>query len=492
MSGEFRTLNSFTISSLGFRLIGLISFILATGGGLASGVIFVDNNVVAQFYLIYLLVMALTMLAIIFPSERPRVIFSSLLIIFYSYAVLLSIPYFLITVPLVVALAVELKQFNSDFRLKSQNGFWLLAFAAAVTGMIMLSGLLRGFPSTQSIGILVASISDDVQPGGTPLLFLGGIVYFTHYFVFSISVQALLLFTVLSFLLVENYFLIIRFVRKNSRSVIGGQVSGALTVLSCQCESITAAFPSIVSLILSAAIVPLIMESIILVFLTNFLLRKYFMVGKRSRILDSVYPLKKRKTFSILSASVIILLPLLETIGVYFGLQSNLYFFGGINFIMFIGGILAGVLTFNFVLPSFRFGSRMIPAILAAISSVAMLVWFYPALTAVTISNAGIYAAMSVISFAGGILSGIVYHGIREGGKYLFLEFLAMMFTMFAILIFYISILFAYNIWPAFNLTDQVIFSIGLWVVTLPLMWLSTNIALNGSVNNGKVNFHEN
>lgn len=472
-------------------MLGLISFILAISGGLASGTIFVDSNVIVQFYLVFILVIGLTAIALLAPVEKIRAGSSSLLIIFYFYATMLSVPYFLVTTPLLIALAVELKQYNSDFRLRSKNGIWLLALSVAITGMVLLSGLLRGFPTTQSIGILVASISDDVQPGGTPVLFLGGIVYFTHYFVFSISIQALLLFSALSVLLVENYFLIIRFVRSNSRSVVGGQVSGALTVLSCQCESITAAFPSIVSLVLSAAIVPLIMESIILVFLTNYLLRKRFAMGKRSKILDAVYPIRNRSTFLFISAAIIIILPFLESIGVYFDLQSSLYFFSGINFIMFAGGILAGILLLGILLPGFRFRSRFPPTFLAGISTIAMLVWFFPFLTTQTISHGGIFAAMSIVGFVGGILSGFTYFGISEEGRRLFMEYLAMMFTMFAIVVFYISILFAFSIWPSFNLTEQVIFSIGLWVFTLPLMWLSTNIALNRSVGSGKVTLHE-
>lgn len=482
MSGEFPTLSRFSFSTTGLRLVGLISFFLAIATGLESGIIIVDSNVVAQFYIVFAVITILTFLAIIVPSPKARLSLSSSVIVFYIFLAILSLPYLVITAPLIIALFVELRQFNLEFGLRSRSGLWLLSFSIAVTAMILISGLLRGYPTTQSIGILVASISDDVHPGGTPLLFAGGIVYFTYFFVFSISVQALLMFAALSFLLVENYFLIVGFIRGNTKSVIGGQVSGALTVLSCQCESITAAFPSIVSLVLSAAILPLILESIVLVFLTNHFLRNRYLKGKRLNALDAVYPLKNPNILYAVAALTLISLPVIETIGVYFRLQGDLYFFGSLNFTMFIAGVFTGILLLRFMHQPIVMKGALLPSIILSISSFIMLVWFYPPLTGVTISSGSYFAFMSISSFVGGTASGVVYAAIGPEGRKLFLEFLAMMFTMFAIVVFYVSILTGYTIWPSFSLTDQVIFSISVWVIALPFMWIATNIALNSSV----------
>ena len=482
MSCEFRTLGGLRFSTSLFRILGFLSVVVGAEIGIASGLIVVDTNIEAEFYLIYAILIAVALSATFLNNEKWRYVTSSALILFYAFLTVFSIPYLRISVFFALALVIEVRQFNVDFRLKSRKGIWMLSFSIALTSMILISGLLRGFPSTQGIGILVGSISDDVTPGGTPLMFLGGLVFFTRYLVFSISLQALLLFTALSILLVENYFLIIEFVRKNSRSIIGGQVSGALTVLSCQCESITAAFPSIVSLILSAAIIPLILESIFLVFLTNLLLRTHFMKGRRFVFLDRLYPVHRVGIFAALSSAAIITLPLIETVGVYFNWQTSLYFYGGINFLMLIAGILAAIMIYRLGILKIQFRKNTVPSMLLALASFAMLAWFYPPLTLMTVQNGGYFALMSIVSFAGGILSGFVYSGLRSEGKRLFLEFLAMMFTMFAIVVFYFSILSGYSIWPVFGLTEQVIFSIGVWVVTLPFMWFATNIALNSSV----------
>ena len=485
MSGEFSSLVHRPPSALFFHLIGFAAALIAVEFGFLSGVIIVDYNVEVQFYLIFVILGLALFGAWAINWRKLKTLLSAMVLLFYGLLVIFSVPYYNLSIIFAIPLALELREFHRAFGFRSREGAWLVSILSALIAMILLSGLLRLLPSSQGIGILVASISDDVTPGGTPILFQGGLVFFTQYLVFSISIQALAMFSVLSFLLVENYFLIISFVKRNSKSVIGGQISGALTVLSCQCESITAAFPSIVSLVLTAAVLPLILESIALVFLTNLLLRKRYLLGKRSAILDSIYPIRKPNRFLVVSSATIIALPLLETVGVYYGLQSSLYFFGGLDFLMLIAGIFATLLIERSGTLNFYIGSKLAIAVLLALSSVSMFVWFYPPLALYAISNGVVFALMSVISFAGGFVAGLVYVGVGAEGKKLFLEFLAMMFTMFAIVVFYISILTGYAIWPFFGITQQVIFSIAVWVITLPFMWFATNIALNHSVRKG-------
>lgn len=491
MSGELRTVGRIISFSSILRYLGFLAFLAGIEEGIISGTIVVDFNVQLEFYLIFLMVFTILTAAILVKDTKQGVFLSSLLIVFYAFLETLSIPYYRLSLLFLLPLVLEVRNFGQKYGFRSRNGIWFISMAISLVAMLLLSGLIRVFPSTQSIGMLVASIADDVTPGGTPLLFVGGLVFFSRYVVFSISIQALILFTALSFILVENYFLIIRFVRENSRSVIGGQVSGALTVLSCQCESITAAFPSIVSLILSAAVLPLILESIVLVFLTNYLLRKRFMVGMRSNFLDRIYPVRNRFFLIIPASLLIIALPIMETFGVYLNWQDSLYFFGGMNFLMLIAGIFTAILlSFSKVLKT-RFQGNAKPLALVAVSTAAMLVWFYPPLTSYTIENGSIFALMTLVSFLGGIMGGIAYIGSGGEGRRLFLEFLAMMFTMFTIVVFYISILSGYSIWPAFNLTEQVIFSIGVWILSLPFMWFATNIALNSSVGSKGANENE-
>lgn len=485
MSGEFPSLGHRPISAIFFHLLGFAAALIAVELGLLSGIIIVDNNVVVQFYFTFVILIAIVFALWLAPWNKLKALLSALLIMFYSLLAIFSFPYFNLTPIFAIPLILELREFHRLFGFKSGEGKWLASVMVALIAMVLLSGLLRALPSAQGIGMLVASISDDVTPGGTPIIFTGGLVFFTQYLVFSISIQALLMFVVLSFLLIENYFLIISFIKKNSKSVIGGQVSGALTVLSCQCESITAAFPSIVSLVLTVAIVPLILESIVLVFLTNYLLRRKYLLGTRSGILDSIYPIRRPNAFLAVASGTIVALPMIETFGVYYGLQSSLYFFGSLDFLMLIAGIFAALLFERSGVLHLRFKNRTAIVLLLAASTISMFIWFYPPLALFTISNGMAFALMSIISFSGGILSGLVYAGVGFEGRKLFLEFLAMMFTMFAIIVFYISILTGYAIWPFFGITEQVVFSIAIWVVTLPFMWFATNIALNHSVREG-------
>ncbi len=487
MSGEPGTLSRLVSFSSFLRYISFLAFLAGVGEGIALGIIVVDSNVMLQFYLIFAMVLAVLSGAILLRSEKAGVFLSTLLMFFYAFAVLLSIPYFRVSLLFLLPLVIEIRSFSRSYGFRSSGGIWFLALSLALAAMLLISGLVRAFPATQNIGMLVASITDDVTPGGTPLLFLGGMVFFSHFFVFSISLQALVMFSALSFILVDNYFLIVRFLRENSRSVIGGQVSGALTVLSCQCESLTAAFPSIVSLVLTAVVLPLIMESLVLVFLTNYLLRTRFMVGRRSPFLDRLYPVRNRAGLVIPAAILLVSLPLLETVGVYFNWQTSLYFYGSINFLMLIAGIFASVLLSLSKVLKISISSNSIHLLLVGFSTAAMLIWFYPPLTQFTISNGSAFALMSLVSFAGGIIGGFSYIGAGGEGRRLFLEYLAMMFTMFTIVIFYVSILSAYSIWPSFDLTEQVIFSVGVWILTLPFMWFATNIALNSSVRMRKV-----
>lgn len=485
MSGEFPSLEHRSISTIFYHAIGLIAILVAAEIGTLSGTIIIDHNVTLQYYLLFAILAFLVFLSWLAPWNKLKALISALLIMFYALMLIFSVPYLNLTIIFAIPLLLELFVFQRSFGFRSREGIWIASVIAAFMSMLLISDLFRVLPSAQGIGMLVASINDDVTPGGTPLIFTGGLVFFTQYVVLSISVQALLMFAVLSFLLVENYFLIISFVKRNSKSIIGGQVSGALTVLSCQCESITAAFPSIVSLVLSAAIIPLILESIVLVFLTNFLLRRKYLLGKRSAFLDSVYPLKRPNIFLAVASICIVALPMIETFGAFFGLQSNLYFFGGLDFMMLITGIFVALLIERSGVIHLHLEKRSLIALMLTLSSISMFVWFYTPLTLSVVRSGSLFALMSIVSFAGGVVAGMVYVGVGFEGRKLFLEFLAMMFTMFAIVVFYVSILTGYAFWPFFGLTEQVIFSIAIWVATLPFMWFATNIALNHSVRKG-------
>lgn len=486
MSGELGTLGKLASFPSILRYLSFLAFLAGVDEGI--GIIVVDSNILPELYLIFVIVLLAIIGSILTRTEKYGVFLSTLLIFFYGFLLMLSIPYYRISLLFLLPYVIEARNFSMKYGFRSSSGIWFMALTVSLAAMLLIFDLVRFFPATQNIvGMLAASISDDITPGGTPLLFLGGMVFFSRFFVFSISLQALLMFAALSFLLVENYFLIVRFFRVNSKSVIGGQVSGTLTVLSCQCESLAAAFPTIVALVLTAVMLPLILECLVLIFLTNYLLGTRFMRGRKSKFIGRLYPVRNKVKLVVPVAALIVALPILETIGVYFNWQSSLYFYGSINFLMLIAGIFVPILLSLSKVLKVSFSTQLWPALLVAISTVAMIIWFYSSLTQFTIANGSAFALMSIVSFAGGAIGGISYVGIGEEGKRLFLEYLAMMFTMFTIVIFYVSILAVFSIWPSFSLTEQAIFSIGVCITTLPFMWVATNIALNSSVRKGGV-----
>ena len=480
MSGEFHPLSRFPSRSGLLQAAGIISFLFGTWAAYASGTVIVDYNVYLQFYAMILLA---TTLGLIFMVTRPGGInFTTgvLIIIFYSFLFILSIPYFRISIFFLLSLLIMLKSFLSNYSADTRSLVKLAGIELALLSMILISGLIRFNYVPQGIGLLVASIADDVKTGGTPPVFLGGVVFFTRYIVFSVSIQSLAMFSLLSILLVQNYFLIIGYVRGRAKAAIGGQLSGALSALSCQCESITAVFPSIISLVLSAAVIPLILESIILVFLTNYLLRLKFMKGVSVGFFDRIWPVKNKRGFLLGSSLLVLVMPMIETYGVYLHLEISLYFYGGINFLMLFSGILISLLISEFFPGLSFFSGKYGATALVLVSSILMFVWFYPSLVTLASGSGTYFALMSISSFSGGVISGIVYSGLSGDGKKLFLEFLSMMFAMFAIIIFYVSILFSYPIWNNFGLPQQTLFSLIMWTFALPFMWLTTNLVLNG------------
>ena len=351
--------------------------------------------------------------------------------------------------------------------------------------MLLIAGLIRLNIAQQNIGLLVLSITDDVKPGGVPLIFQAGMVVFSKYLVVTVSLQSLALFSLLSILLVENYFMIFSLIGETGgKSAVTSQVSGAMTVLSCQCESITAALPSVVSLLLSVSIIPMILESIALVGLTYGLLRYRFLRDSRSAVLDRIWPASRSGLFMGMSSVLVIGSPLALAIGAYLGLEGNLFFFGFENFIMLLAGTALAIITYGIIGRQRSLGKGT-AALLLGITTLVMFMWFIPYVSAITVHSALLFSIMGMVSFAGGVLSGFVNSHVGPDGKKIFQEYHAMMFSMFAIVVFYVSVVMSYRIWPIFSITQQVEFSIALWVVSLPAMWLATNLVLNGYAGRG-------
>ena len=414
------------------------------------------------------------------PVIRKYFMFTSILLTIFLIIVTFFYTYLLVLPALSLMALLAIVRSSKEYSKRDYKK--LVTFLVVFSVIYALADLIRTGNVPAYVGISFTSIYDDIQPIGTPFLFYQGIVIYDRLLLITISGPTFFLFSVLSALLTENYFLIFSFAGREKRNLISSTASGVVSALSCQCESLTIFFPTVVAFLLTFAIIPLIVESIIFVLLTNILLNYYFNRGKQNRTLEKMWP--KAGSVKILMGGIIILLgiPLAETLGIAFDLQRLLYFFSWINIGMFVEGtFLVIILNFIFKVNTTKYSSIFkfigIPA-----SIILMFIWYIPYFTRSAYTSPVIFAVMSITSIVAGIITGLTYYSLRYGNRKLFYEFVAMMFSMFSIIVFYISIVAGITIWVEFGLEQQVIFSIVTWAVSLPFMWFGTNITFSDSV----------
>ncbi|WP_393970762.1 hypothetical protein OXIME_000994 [Oxyplasma meridianum] len=415
-----------------------------------------------------------------FPLLRKYFLFTSILLTIFLIMITFFYTYLLVFPVFSFLALLEIMKNSKEYL--SRDYKKLIAFLAIFSLIYLLADLIRMGNVPAYVGITFSSIYDDISPIGTPFLFYQGIVIYDRLLVVSISGATFFLFTVLSALLTENYFLIFSFAGREKQNLISSTASGLVSALSCQCESLTIFYPTFVAFLLTFAIIPLIVESILFALLTNILLNYYFNRGKQNKILESMWP--KAGNVKVLLGGIIILLgmPIVETIGIALHLEKVLYFYSWINMGMFIEGVFL-VIILNFIFKpkiekySFLFKYVGIPA-----SIIFMFIWYVPYFTASAYINPVTFSLMSISSILAGLLTGLTYYSLKLVNRRIFYEFVAMMFSMFSIIIFYISIVAGITIWEEFGLEQQVIFSIITWAVSLPFMWFGTNITFSDSV----------
>jgi len=381
---------------------------------------------------------------------------------------------------LLISLILNIYIFSRHFYSGRISIYKLAVFYSVTFLMFYLSGLMRiTYSPGLSPPVYIGSIYDDESPAGVPAFFSGAIVAYTRMFVFTLSFQALLLFTGLAAILTENYTLIFRHVRKNaSGSAVSSSLSGALSVLSCQCEGITAAFPTAVTLLLSIAIIPLILESITLLALTNVFLFFFYIRGRRIRLVRLGGMLGRDRLIYAISALFLVSVPFIETFGIYLGLVRNIFFFVAIDIVMFVEGLVLALIISR--IGHFSEMHRAQLYGLTLLSFAMMFVWFIPVITVYAYSYSFWFAVMTLSSVASGIITGYIYGSLNSKGRQVYLEFVTMMFSMFAIVLFYLSVETDIVIWRGLSgISGQTTLSIAIWVVALPLMWIATNVSLN-------------
>ncbi|MEM0155125.1 MAG: hypothetical protein QW597_00790 [Thermoplasmataceae archaeon] len=467
--------------SLWLSLISLGSVVAAFYFGHSSGYLLYEKSVFLES--IEIIAPALVfpfVVSLEYPRIRTLQFYFSLLTMLY-YALLASVFVYVpnIDIFLIISLAANVYIFYKYAYEGKVSIYRASIFYAVFFLMFYLSGLMRIYfvPSFSPV-MYVGSIYDDENPAGVPAFFAGSLVIYSRLFVLTISSQTLALFAGLSSVLTENYTLIFRYVRKRaSTSAFSGTLSGALSVLSCQCEGITAAFPTAVTLLISVMVIPLILESIVLLAMTNIFLLVFYIKGRRLR-LKLILLHKKTVSPYVLSAVFLILVPLLETTGIYYGMERNLFFFVSINLVMFIEGITISTIISTVV--RFRKIGTLFVYIMSIMSFCLMFSWFIPAVSVYAYTYVEWFSVMTFSSLAAGVITGYVYGTLDPNQKRVYLEFITMMFSMFAIVLFYITVIGNVVLWKGISgIGEQSTLAIAIWMVSLPVMWIATNVSLN-------------
>lgn len=360
------------------------------------------------------------------------------------------------------------------------------AFILILFIMLLISRFFVITVPVEPTKIVVDSIYADFSSSQVPYLFYYGIIMRVNYIYFTMGLQSIILYIILAALLTENYFLIFGIVnlntgilgkksraRRQATNLVTPAISGGVSALSCQCEGLTAILPTVAAVVATAISTTLLSESILLLLLSNFMLSVFINRRAKIKFVSSIKNLRNSNYFPLLAIFFVMLIPVMEVIGIFFHLQrTSMLFFYGINIMMFISGIfLMYAITKLGMKPFIK--TVKVKAGLMIMASVMMFIWFVPTLAYDAYSNYNIYILMNIMGIGAGIITYLVYFSL-EKLKAAYIEFNSMMFSMTALVFFYISIISLTDIFPFFGIKQQLYFSAILWAVSLPFMWLST------------------
>ncbi|SMD31047.1 hypothetical protein [Picrophilus oshimae] len=446
-----------------------------------SGIIYIFSNSLYpaeyQSFFVFIPYIMLPLLSIWKNNKMiERVYVYFMFLGFVSFIILLTT---YIYEPMLEILDIVIIAFYTDvldqYFQNNRNLFYRgVTFVAIFFIMFSIARFFVYVPATDPSRIVIDSIYADYARSQVPFFFYYGIIIRIAYINITTSIQAIILYIVLSVLLAENYFLIFGIVKGNSTaSMINPTLTGGISALSCQCEGLTATLPTVAAVVASVISEALLTESIVLLIMSNIILNIF--LNKRSRItlVSSVKNIRDSNIFPVLALFFVLVFPVAETIGIIFKLEkTSMLFFFGMNLLTFISGIflIYGIYRIGI---NIKISNIVNKGIYIFIASFIMFIWFIPGMALYAYTDYGIFILMNIISLISGIITYIVYINIEEL-KRAYVEFISMMFSMTGLVIFYISTISKITIYPEFGIAQQLYFAAMLWAVSLPFMWLST------------------
>ncbi len=393
----------------------------------------------------------------------------------FSLIVLLLLNERLIATPFIIMpLLVSLITYAD--RYPGRRNFIVLALFVGIEFLfVFISGIIRYEPVSVN-NIILGSIYDDENPAGVPALFAYSDYVSSGHLVMTLSPVYLLLTGFLASVITQNFSMIYNLVSGTGRYLRPDLVGSGLVLFSCQCEGILAALPSLASLVVNLIFIPLIAESAILVVMTNLLLQTYFL---RNRGFPPFERHREQTSMKAPIYAILLLAPIILLIyGSLLGWQYTIYFFFGMNIVMYLDGMLFFIILAKVANLNLKPGTLMASGIFT-LCSTAMFVWFIPPLVASVLQNFVLYGVMILVTFAAGLGTGFVYSTISTKSRGIYWETIAMMISLLALVMLYYTAEFGYSPWASFGASEVFFFSIVLVALSYPLLWITTNAALS-------------
>lgn len=406
---------------------------------------------ISSFVVVNLIVFSVAFYS--FP-QFPLMISSLVIYLIYYYTKAKTVPDVAVRIPTFFA-TIILMAFLGDIiaHILQPPGFPVTVESSAT--MFTITGLK--VPLLEKFGIFVISPQSD----------------------FVTSPIEYILFFGIATLVSENYHQIITYLRgsRDFGNRLSMAVYGLTGALSCQCESFIALLPAVSILLIDEILVPMIFVSAGLLAATYLLITRYYSKGISLRVFGAEAWLSIGYVRLALVTIIIVVIPAFFTIGVYYSWQRNALFFFLSNMLMILTGYTVLVSVFR-VLTPIRL-SRTIVIVLAMAGSALPIIWFMPTLTTSAYNDPGIFGLMTISGFLGGAILGLAYSALDRNDRFVFNEYVTVVFSFLPLIIFYITDTMQKKIWAVFSLTGQTEFSLIGWLVMLPIMWYATHASLN-------------
>lgn len=457
-------------------IIYLLSIIIE----IVEGITIFSGHISYLFYSIIGLIALMPLLEYIFYKKVSILKFYPISIFILSnfLTILLDFNYFPSLALQIIALVFSVRYIIDNDKMKKYHLIYIIYGFL----MLLISSLLRVISFEKLSQVLIFNIGDDINVKGVPFFFSNGIVVAgMRYFVFSFSFQYMIIILILGFLLLENARRIIRLstTKNRGKSNILNLTSMSFSVFSCQCETVTSIIPAIGAEILGIISLPIIAESLILSIGTFLYL--HFVQKGRYGMFGKIWNSKKKSMGLLFVAlAVMILSPLLITLGVYFGLQRNLLFYFGTNLGLFAVSSLIFTRLFSAISIRIKI-SKIVYVVLGILTIIFMVAWYIPVILDIAVSNGIVFSIMGLFSVLSGLLLSLILIPINKVGRSIIYEYITGMFPIVFVIVLYYTVITSSQIWPVFSITSQLIFALILLGISLPIMWFSTNYSIYGN-----------